>query len=179
MNSLTQNFLNQNKENQNLYIKFKVYNDESALHELKKNFEVYMFKLKFCSYISKSIDFYSKSYKQKNLKTDHNEILSLNIKDENFHEEIINMICDKNIDFIDKISKPEKEVDFKKIISDWKLVEAIEKLSQRQKEILYKSIILQKKETELGKELGISRQAVNKCKRLALNKLKNELHKLI
>lgn len=178
MNSLMQNFLNQNEENQSLYIQFKFYNDKSALYKLEKNFEVYIFKLKFCSYISKSINFYSKNYKQKNLKTDHNEILSLNVKDENFHEEIINMICDKNIDFIEEISKPEREVDFKKIISDWNLLKAIEKLSQRQKEILYKSIILQKKEKELVKELGISRQAVSKCKHLALSKLRNELHKL-
>ncbi|MCY6372794.1 hypothetical protein [Clostridium ganghwense] len=178
MNSLIKNFLNRDEENQSLYIRFKFYNDENALYELEKKLKLYMFQLKFCSYIGKSMNFYSKHYQEKKLKKDYKEMLNLNIKDKDFGEERINMISDKKVDFIEEVSQPEKEVDFKKVIENYKLLNALEKLPARQKEIIYKLIVLQKKEKQLIKELGISRQAINKSKRSALNKLRNELNEL-
>lgn len=175
MNYLIKNFLNKDKENQSLYVKFKLYNDEDALYELEKKLKLYLFQVKFCSYIGKSMNFYSKHYKEKKLKRDYKEILNLNIRDEDFGEERINLISDEKVDFIEDISQPEKEVDFKKIIDNYKLLEALEKLPKRQKEVIYKLIVLKKKEKELTKELGISRQAVSKSRRQALNKLRDEL----
>lgn len=138
-----------------------------------------MFKLKFLSYVNKSMIFYSRKYQKNKFRNDNREILNLNVKNEGFEEERINMIPDKHIDFIEEILKTEKSIDFKKIIENYELLEALEKLTGRQKEIIYKLIVLNKSEKELMKELRITRQSINKSKNLALNKLKNELKEVI
>ncbi|MGH4123484.1 MAG: sigma-70 family RNA polymerase sigma factor [Clostridium sp.] len=175
MNFLIENFINKDKENEALFIKFRLCNDEKALEELNMKFKVYMFQLRFLSYINKSMIFYSIKYKEKKVKNENREILNLNVKSEGFEEERISRISDEELDFIEEISKPGEEVDFKKTIENPSLLNALEKLPDRQKEIIYKMMVLNKSQNELIKELGVSRQSINKSKNLALNKLKNEL----
>ncbi|MBZ9634058.1 sigma-70 family RNA polymerase sigma factor [Clostridium sp. FP1] len=175
MNFIIENFINKDKENEALFIKFKLYNDEKALEELDMKFKVYMFQLRFLSYVNKSMIFYSIKYKEKKVKNDNREILNLNVKSEGSEEERISRISAEELDFTEEISRPGEEVDFKKTIESPGLLNALEKLPDRQKEIIYKLMVLNKSQNELINELGISRQSINKSKNLALNKLKNEL----
>ena len=74
MNSIIENFLREDTENNYLYLRFKLYDDNAALKELEQKFENYIFKLKFLSYIKKSMAFILINIDRKNLK---NLIMSL------------------------------------------------------------------------------------------------------
>lgn len=175
MNSIIENFLREDTENNYLYLRFKLYDDNAALKELEQRFENYIFKLKFLSYIKKSMAFYSNKYRQKKYKQHNNELAILNVKQDGFEEESINTISDTEIDYIEEIFKPDSTIRFQDIIEDYNLLKAIEALPDRQKEILYKLIVLQKTERELTNELGVSKQAINKSKNKALERLRKEL----
>ena len=97
------------------------------------------------------------------------------MKQDGFEEESINTISDAEIDYIEEIFKPDSTIRFQDIIEDYNLLKAIEALPDRQKEILYKLIVLEKTEKELTNELGVSKQAINKSKNKALEKLRTEL----
>lgn len=61
---------------------------------------------------------------------------------------------------------------------DLTLKKALESLTPLQKNIVEKVILLETKEEAVAKELGITRQGVNRTKQRALNKLRNYLEKM-
>lgn len=133
----------------------------------------HVFNLLFFSYIKKSINLSAIQYKKRKNTIRNREILTLNTLCPNRNEEFINLIP-TNYKIIlednNKIMHLLYEISGSKTIS-----EAINSLTDKQKEIIYKCIILDGTDTYVAKQLGISKQGVNKSKKLALNKLRQNL----
>ena len=176
MNHLVEHFLQQDKQSNKLYVKYKVDKDLKALEKLNEKFGKYLFEINFCSYINKSMVLYSQRYRKRQCIQQNQEILNLNIIDQDFKEEKINLIKDNTTDFIECISQPtRRKVDFRNIIEDKRLLKAINVLPERQMEILYRLIVLEQSEKEVMRALCISQQAINKSKNKALCRLKQEM----
>ncbi|HEY8361821.1 MAG TPA: sigma factor-like helix-turn-helix DNA-binding protein [Tissierellaceae bacterium] len=174
MNSLLEKFL-EDEKNKELYIKGVILKNRDALEILQKKFNDYLFRVYFCSYIKKSISFAAAELKQKEKQIEAKEGLYLNVVDPDFKEEKINIVPDTPTDFIEEIYKNRENVDYCDIVTSKRILQAIGKLTDRQKEILYECVIRNQNEKIVAKKLGISKQAVNKIKKAALNKLRKEL----
>nr|WP_243183323.1 sigma factor-like helix-turn-helix DNA-binding protein [Anaerosolibacter carboniphilus] len=79
------------------------------------------------------------------------------------------------MDFIEEIYGDKENIDYREIFADKEVLQAIETLTDRQKQIIHECIIKDKEEEMVAKELGITKQAVNKIKQAALNKLRKEV----
>lgn len=112
----------------------------------------YVSGIMFISYLTKSIKETKKSYFTRENKYG---ISKINIPD-------INVIPS------DEISLEKIELHTEDIVEDTRLYKFIIKLSPQQKHILYNYYIKKRSETDIGKELGVSKQAVNKMKKKLL-----------
>nr|WP_243183544.1 sigma factor-like helix-turn-helix DNA-binding protein [Anaerosolibacter carboniphilus] len=79
------------------------------------------------------------------------------------------------MDFTEEIYRDKENIDFSDILTDKETLQAINILTDRQKQIIHECIIRDKEEETVAKELGISKQAVNKIKKTALDKLRKEI----
>jgi len=172
-------FILSSEENKELFLRYKKYHDRKAMEELRINFDKHYIGIKLISYIKQMITYGVIDYQNKKTTLERKEILSLNTKADNFQQDKIEFIEGDDGEFIDKIIIPSSEkVDFNSLCVDEMILKAIEKLSDKQKEIIYRIIILNESETELAKELNISRQSINKTKNKALERIKTELKKV-
>ncbi len=178
MGNLARNFLKENDENKKLFVEGIILKDLKALNKLENDFNNYLYKAYLCSYVKKAIHFSSLKYKQKKDRMKNKEKLSLNVLDENFQEERINVVPDKERDIINEIYENKENFDYIQAFSNEKLSKAIEKLTHKEKKIIKECIINDKSQVEVAKELGISRQAINKVKISALRKLNKELKRV-
>lgn len=169
MHKLAREFLNEDKENKNIYEKVVSTNDTYYTNLLVNKFYYYMFKIYFISYIEKSIKLKSFEIKNKKKKRYERELYILNSIDEDFKEEKINTIADKPIDYIEVIFD---QVDISNISTNKKLNQAIESITSKQKLILFMRYIQYKEEKQIAKELNISKQSVNKVKLAALKNIR-------
>lgn len=169
MHKLAREFLNEDKENKNIYEKVVSTNDTYYTNLLVNKFYYYMFKIYFISYIEKSIKLKSFEIKNKKKKRYERELYILNSIDEDFKEEKINTIADKPIDYIEVIFD---QVDISNISTNKKLNQAIESITSKQKLILFMRYIQDKEEKQIAKELNISKQSVNKVKLAALKNIR-------
>ncbi|MBB6214446.1 DNA-directed RNA polymerase specialized sigma subunit [Anaerosolibacter carboniphilus] len=99
----------------------------------------------------------------------------LNVLDADFEEEKINTIADAPMDFIEEIYRDQEDIDYHEIFTDKEVLEAISALTDRQKQIIHECIIKNKEEELVAKDLGITKQAINKIKQAALNKLRKQI----
>lgn len=175
MNNLARKFVEKSKQNERLFIQGIILKDKEALKKLEKNFNDYLFKICLYKHIKRTINYAAIKLKKKQNKKEEIEKLCLNILDEDFKEERLYSIPDERIDIIKEVCSPGENTSFKEIFCDKEILEAIKTLTDRQKEILYKCIVRDQKETLVAKELGVTKQAVNKTKNAALNKLRNKL----
>ncbi|WP_129599694.1 sigma-70 family RNA polymerase sigma factor [Anaerophilus nitritogenes] len=171
MKELVEKFLEDPKM-KDLYIQAKTYNNQEAYETLNKEFNNYLFEVKFLSYISKTLSLSSKDFYRKYCKLKNKEKLLLNEENENFDTPSINNIPDQSINFEEEIIQLNPFATFCDIIADYKIVQAIEYLGKKQKLILYKSFVEEKTNTQIARELGVSQPFVSKTKKAALKKLK-------
>ncbi len=176
MRHLIKGFLDENQLNKKLYIAGIINRDPGALGVLNKRFNDYVFRLYLCSYIKKSICNASRDIKKKQNIQGKREKLCLNVIEVDFEEERVNTIPDLQVDFLDEIfSNGGINNCSEMVISDRRLSAALSSLTERQREIIFKCILQEKEEGEVAEELMITRQAVNKTKNVALEKLKKRL----
>jgi len=175
MSNLAKKYLSENDEHKKLYVDGIILKDSKALKMLEQDFNDYLFKVYLCAYIKKSIQFSSLKIKKKKDKIVSREKLYLNVIDVNFQEERVNLVPDKKTDMIDEVYESQKNVDYAQIFSNKKLSNAFIRLTNKEKEIIKECIVKDKSQTNVAKDLGISRQAVNKIKNSALKKLNREL----
>ncbi|WP_026478268.1 sigma factor-like helix-turn-helix DNA-binding protein [Alkaliphilus transvaalensis] len=146
---------------------------------LEEDFQDYIFKVFFYGYIKKSINFSAMENRRKHNKIKNHEELSLNVVDENFNEEKINLIIGNETQKEDQLEilwqEEERFCLLEEISHNIEIVKAIGSLTKRQKEVIYHCIILGEGDTQVGKKLGITKQAVNKIKKAALEKLRKQL----
>lgn len=173
MNNLANNFLNESDINKDLYFKAKISKNQYCLDLLNEKFNDYLFKVYFISYIEKSLKFKALDIKKKNKRISNRELYTLNIIDDDFDEERINTISDDEVDFLEGISK---DVNFKNVSQNKDLIKALENLTQKQKLILYMIFIEEKEEKQIGRELNVSKQAINKIKLAGLKRIRNSLN---
>nr|WP_243183542.1 sigma factor-like helix-turn-helix DNA-binding protein [Anaerosolibacter carboniphilus] len=79
------------------------------------------------------------------------------------------------MDFTEEIYRDKEDINYHEIFTDKKVLEAINTLTDRQRQIIHECIIKDKGEETIAKELGISKQAVNKIKKTALDKLRKQI----
>lgn len=172
-------FILSSEYNKKLFMKYKNHSDQSAMKELRKDFDYYLKGIKLIAYIKQMINYTVIDYHNKKSRVTKKEILSLNTKDDEFEQEKIDLIKGDDGEFINRIIVPSSDtVDFNSLCLDKSILNAIEKLSYKQKVVLYRAVILNESETELAKELNISRQSVNKTKNKALALIRDELKKV-
>ncbi|EOD01408.1 hypothetical protein [Caldisalinibacter kiritimatiensis] len=175
MHKILKKFLNENRENKELYYKAVIMKNKEALQELEERFNNYIFRIYLFSYISKSIKFTSYKIKIQRKKIKDKEKMTLNIIDEDYQEERINTIEDTSIDFLEPIKNPNGTIDFNAVVQNKKILKEINKLTNRQKEILYDCIILDLDEKTVANNLKISIQSVNKTKNAAIKNIKRAI----
>jgi DNA-directed RNA polymerase specialized sigma24 family protein len=168
MDKLIENFISNQLSNHNL-------NNDKFFSELKDEFNSYVFKVYLYSYIKKTIIFSAIQIKKQRNKINKRESLSLNVIDPNFNEERINLIADDRNDELNEFNIKENNYNYNEISYDERIVNAVNLLTDKQKEIIYRCIILGESDTLAAKKIGVSKQAVNKIKLAALNKLRKEL----
>jgi len=172
-------FILSNDENKELFIRYKNYGDRKAMEQLRCRFDKHLMGIKLISYIKQMMTYSVIDYQNKKTNIETKEILNLNTKDDNFHQEKIDLIEGDDGEHIDKIIVHSSDkVDFNSLCIDEKILKVIERLSDKQKEILYRTVVLNKSEKELERELNISQQAINKTKNKALEKIRYELRKI-
>ncbi|WP_432662341.1 sigma factor-like helix-turn-helix DNA-binding protein [Wukongibacter baidiensis] len=175
MSNLAKKYLSENDEHKKLYVDGIILNDPKTLKILEQDFNDYLFKACLCAYIKKSIGFSSLRIKKKKNKIVNREKLYLNVIDVNFQEERLNLVPDKEIDIIDKIFESQKNFDYTQVFSNKRLSNAFIRLTSKEKEIIKECVVNDRSQANVAKDLGISRQAVNKIKNSALKKLNREL----
>lgn len=172
MNQLAENFLKTQKLDDEL-------KSNMLPCSLQDEFNNYAFKVYLYGYIKKTIVLSAIQIKKKTNQISQREELSLNIIDPDFNEERINLIgCSQN-EFLDDINDfivKDAGYSYDEISHDKKILQAIETLTDRQKEILHRCIIKGEGDTLVAKNLGITKQGVNKTKKAALNKLRRKLY---
>lgn len=169
MHNLAQKFLSID-ENIILFEKALNKNDDKYKFQINKKFNDYLFKIYFCSYVNKCI-----TYKAKNIKNKYKnqkEQLILNYQKENYEEDYVNNIPDDSVNYIESITAPSLQMEFNNICTDIEILSAINSLTDKQKEIIYHCCVLQRSETELAKEMHVTRQAICKGKNIALKKIR-------
>lgn len=134
-----------------------------------------LFKIFFCSYITKTISFTSKEIQKKRNLLKQKEELLLNVVSVDFKEENVNLIMHTSNNSLNEVDMYIQSEDFKDIVENKKILIAINSLTKRQKEIIHKIIIENKKEIDIARELNISKQSVNKVKNTALNNIRKQL----
>lgn len=172
MNKVVHNFF------KNYYLDSN-WNDDKSVNELSREFNNYVFTVYFSGYVKKTITFSAIQIRKKDKKINENEELSLNVVSSNFNEEKINLITNNDEEFekINEFNIKDDNYNYNEISHNIELIKAIKILTDRQKEIVCKCIILGETDTLVAKELGISKQGVNKTKLLALDKLRQNLKK--
>lgn len=175
MDNLAKKFLEEDAANRELYVQGIIFKNDSFLAVLNQKFNDYLFRVNLYSYIKKTIFYAARDLKQRENELREKEGLYLNILDADFGEEKINTIADTPIDFTEEIYKDQEDIDYREIFTDKEVLEAINTLTDRQKQIIYECIIKDKEEEIVAKELGISKQAINKIKQAALNKLRKQI----
>lgn len=161
--------------NKDLYIRAIIFKDDRYLDALREKFNNYLFRINLYSYIKKSIFFAAMDLKRREQQIREKEGTYLNILDDEFQEEKINMIADDPVDFVEEIYKDKENIDYREIFTDQKMLQAIDSLTDRQKQIIFECIIKGKEEEMVAKELGVSKQAINKIKKTALDKLRRQI----
>jgi RNA polymerase sigma factor (sigma-70 family) len=175
VDSLAKKFLEEDEANKDLYVQGIIFKDDSFLNVLNQKFNDYLFRINLYSYIKKSIFFAAVDLKKKESEIREREGLYLNVLDADFEEEKINTIADAPMDFAEEIYRDKEDIDYREIFADKEVLEAISTLTDRQKQIIHECIIKNKEEDLVAKELGITKQAVNKIKKTALDKLKKQI----
>ncbi|MBB6218713.1 RNA polymerase sigma factor (sigma-70 family) [Anaerosolibacter carboniphilus] len=175
MDSLAKKFLEEDAANKDLYVQGIIFKDNSYLDVLNQKFNDYLFRINLYSYIKKSIFFAAMDLKKKDSELREKEGLYLNVLDGDFEEEKINTIADTPMDFTEEIYRDKEDINYHEIFTDKKVLEAINTLTDRQRQIIHECIIKDKGEETIAKELGISKQAVNKIKKTALDKLRKQI----
>ncbi|WP_432406516.1 helix-turn-helix transcriptional regulator [Wukongibacter sp. M2B1] len=175
MVNLAIKYLSENDKHKKLYVEGMILKDSKALKMLEQNFNDYLFKACLCAYVKKTICFSSLRIKKRKDRIVNREKLYLNVIDVNFQEERINLVPDKKMDIVDEVYESQRCIDYTQIFSDKQLSNAFTNLTNKEKEIIGECIVNDKSQTSVAKNLGISRQAVNKIKNSALRKLNREL----
>lgn len=175
MHRLLKGFLDEDRQNKQLFYKGVVGNDSKYLKEFRRKFYDYMFRLYFCSYVKKTIQYTAKGIRKKHLRLVEKEKLTLNVVEMDFDEEKVNIIADNSPDIVEQICASLDYMDYREIICSKDLILAVDGLTDKQKKIICKCIIEDKQEAEIARELGVSIQAVNKMKNAALKKLRKQL----
>jgi RNA polymerase sigma factor (sigma-70 family) len=146
-------------------------NSLALKREINYNFNLYYYKIRLISYLSKLIYFEAINYDKNARKIAYNFPLILDKTSKHGETSLVEQLSDSNIkpDFIEYIKMEDH-------ISDYNLFKAITKLTDRQKEILFLTFIKDLNDTEVAQILRISQQAVTKTKNKALEKLRGELN---
>lgn len=152
------------------------YNEnEIPIKEINKDFNNFIFKIKFLDYINKTLNFTNKEYKRKLYTMNKNEKLILNECAKENNTDYMYNIEDKSFDLIKEVYNLNESIDFKEIVNNLFLLKEIMKLTERQKLILYKCVIEEKTDTAVAEELNVTQQAVSKTKKKILDKLRKTL----
>ncbi|MFT9496153.1 sigma factor-like helix-turn-helix DNA-binding protein [Anaerosolibacter sp.] len=175
MDNLAKKFLEEDAANKDLYVQGVIFKNDSFLDVLNQKFNDYLFRINLYSYIKKTIFYAARELKQKENALREKEGLYLNVLDDDFGEEKINTIADTPMDFVEEICRDQEDINYHELFTDKEVLEAISTLSARQKQIIHECIIKNKEEEMVAKELGITKQAVNKIKQAALNKLRKQI----
>ncbi|WP_341300663.1 sigma factor-like helix-turn-helix DNA-binding protein [Lysinibacillus sp. FSL H8-0500] len=156
---------------------YKSYLENPATHTretIEKLFKIHVRKIQLLSYFSRVLYFESQRY-DKQIR--HNNKINQLILDNdlnNGENKFIDLIPDESI------HDDEHSTDFahlEVIFEDKQLYNIVSKLSPKKKHILHSLFIENLTEEEVSKKLGISKQAVNKAKNQALQKIRQEYKK--
>lgn len=126
------------------------------------------------SYVKKTLFLGSKEFYRKSAEHRDMELLTLDAKATN----------ESDINFVDTIVDPSSDVvkevfsnstDIRDYVENKKLLQAMDSLNYKELYILYKLFVEEKNGTEIGEELKVSKQYINKIKGQALKKIRNYL----
>lgn len=171
MKKLLDQFL-KDPEIKKLYHEARNNKNEEAHKLLNEKFNEFLFKIKFLSYINKTLSFSFKEFYRKDKTLKDREMCVLNQKDTNTETELINSIPDNTVDFDKEIIYLKDSSTLNDCFADPELIKAANKLTDRQKLIIYKLFVEEKTVSQIAKELEIQQKVVYKLKYRAFEKLR-------
>ncbi|MCM0627117.1 DUF1492 domain-containing protein [Lysinibacillus sp. OL1_EC] len=158
---------------------YKSYLENPAPHTrdtIEKLFKTHVRKIQLLSYFSRVLYFESQKYDKKIRHNNRVNQLTLDSDINDGENKLIDLVPDESID-------DESEwmySDFahlEVILEDKQLYNMVSKLSPKKKYILHAIFIDNLTEEEVSRKLGISKQAVNKAKNQAFQKIRQEYQK--
>ncbi|MGG2057916.1 sigma factor-like helix-turn-helix DNA-binding protein [Priestia megaterium] len=172
-NDILRTFI-KDKNNIIIFQKAKEYPSYKNLLELDLAFQEHYFKIRFLNYVSTSLHFRATDYDKMSRKRKKTIVLTIDKSMSNesgSNETFKDLIQDENlVDTVEEIISTFNSLE--ENISDPKLKRAMETLNDNQKLILKKCFVDQLSDTEVGRQMNKTQQAISKTKNAALKKLK-------
>lgn len=176
-NRLVQSFLEDKKARQ-LYESYLENPTTQTKDTIEKLFSIHVRKLQLLSYFSRILYFESQRYDKK-IRRNNNLYQLVLDKDTNDGEgRIVDLIQDETIGEDLELIASSDFTYLEAIFEDKQLHNIVSNLNQKQKDLIHSLFVENRTEEEVAKQLGITKQAVNKAKNQALKKIKREYDKL-
>lgn len=167
-NRLLETFLIET-ENKQLYNSYLEHSTALKREMLERRFKYHVKKIRIFSYFVKTLHFESKRFDMKIRKlANQNPLILDNAADESGRN-LLDLI-ESDISF----EKTQESYTLEEIIEDKKLYSIVSALSDKQKVILELIYVKALHEETIASQLGITKQAVNKTKKTALNKIRQQ-----
>jgi RNA polymerase sigma factor (sigma-70 family) len=159
---------------------YKSYLENPAPHTrdtIEKLFKIHVRKIQLLSYFSRVLYFESQKYDKQLRHNNRVNQLTLDSDINDGENKFIDLVPDESIydesEWIYSTDFAHLEV----ILEDKQLYNIVSKLSPKKKYILHSIFVDNLTEEEVSKKLGISKQAVNKAKNQAFQKIRQEYQK--
>ncbi|SHK46239.1 sigma factor-like helix-turn-helix DNA-binding protein [Paramaledivibacter caminithermalis] len=140
----------------------------------KQNQDHTRFNQTLVNYIKKTLFFGSKEFYREFAKNRDIELLTLDApitsEGDTYY---IDTIIDPSSDVLKEVCNHSKDI--RDYVENNKLLQAMDSLNDKELYILYKLFVEEKNGAELGQELRVSKQYINKIKGQALKKIRNQL----
>lgn len=174
-NRLLKSFLEDEKINK-LYNSYLENPTTHTKDTIEKLFKIHVRKLQLLSYFSRVLYFESQRYDKQIRRNNRFNQLTLDSNINDGENRFIDLIPDESIDD-DSEWIYSDFAHLEVIFEDKQLYNIVSKLGQKKKYVLHSIFVDNLTEEEISKKLGISKQAVNKAKNQAFQKIRQEYQK--
>lgn len=159
---------------------YKSYLENPTTHTrdtIEKLFKIHVRKIQLLSYFSRVLYFESQRYDKKIRHNNRVNQLTLDNDINDGENKFIDLIPDESIRDDSEWIYSTEFAHLEVIFEDKQLYNIVSKLGQKKKHILHSIFVDNLTEEEVSKKLGISKQAVNKAKNQAFQKIRQEYQK--
>lgn len=172
-NRLVKGFL-KNEEAKKLYDSILNNPTTQKMESIESLFRIHVRQIQLLSYFSKTLHFESQKFDKRIRRNNSVNQLILDKESSDGKSKIIDLIQDEDKNDILEFNYFVEFSELEKLFEDKLLYKIVSKLSLKQKNVLYAIFVNHMTESEIAQDLGVTKQAINKIKNLALKKIKLE-----